>query len=237
MKSGMNLESLSKEAPYQQKTTLDISRHNLSSTPGGRSVTAQVHPGGPNRLASLAIRPPPVFRTNTEPLLRNMSATHALVPNIRSLSSTSTSQKGLMVNKKVSSQQIAEPDAATMPPLSKTASVFLLLGTTALVALCAEFMVSSINQLVLNTPLNEAFVGLIILPIVGNAAEHVTAVTVAAKNKMDLAIGVAIGSSIQIAVFITPLVVVIGWILDKDMPLYFTLFETMTLFVATFVVK
>lgn len=72
------------------------------------------------------------------------------------------------------------------------------MGSTALVAVCAEFMVSSIDHLVQTTPLGEAFVGLILLPIVGNAAEHVTAVTVAAKNKMDLAIGVAVGSSIQI---------------------------------------
>lgn len=130
-----------------------------------------------------------------------------------------------------------EVDVASEPPLSKTASVLLLLGSTALVALCAEFMVDSIDHLVVKTPLSEAFVGLIILPIVGNAAEHVTAVTVAAKNKMDLAIGVAIGSSIQIATFITPIIVVIGWILGRDMPLYFTLFETATLFVATFVVN
>lgn len=59
-------------------------------------------------------------------------------------------------------------------------------------------MVSSINAVTTNTTLGEAFVGLIILPIEGNAAEHVTAVTVAHENKMDLAIGVAIGSSIQI---------------------------------------
>ncbi len=65
-------------------------------------------------------------------------------------------------------------------------------------ALCAEFLVTSIDYLVDNTGVSEAFVGLLILPIVGNAAEYVTAVTVAAKNKMDLAIGVAVGSSIQI---------------------------------------
>ncbi|KAL9008857.1 MAG: hypothetical protein Q9173_006063 [Seirophora scorigena] len=70
-----------------------------------------------------------------------------------------------------------------------------------------------------------------------SAAEHVTAVKVAAKNKMDLAIGVAIGSSIQIALFVTPSVVLIGWMASKDMPLYFTLFETVALFVATFVVN
>jgi hypothetical protein len=73
-------------------------------------------------------------------------------------------------------------------------------------------MVSSIDNLVATDPgLSEAFIGLILLPLVGNAAEHVTAVSVAWKNKMDLAIGVAVGSSIQIALFVTPLVVIVGW--------------------------
>ena len=57
------------------------------------------------------------------------------------------------------------------------------------------------------------------------------------KNKMDLAIGVAVGSSIQIALFITPLIVIIGWGLDKPMSLYFTLFETVCLFVSAFIVN
>lgn len=82
--------------------------------------------------------------------------------------------------------------------ISRTTAVILLLASTGLVATCAEFMVSSISDVTTNTALGETFVGLIILPIVGNAAEHVTAVTVASKNKMDLAIGVAVGSSIQI---------------------------------------
>jgi len=85
--------------------------------------------------------------------------------------------------------------------ISRTTAIFLLLISTGLVALCAEFMVDSINAVVEgNSGLSEAFIGLIILPIVGNAAEHVTAVTVASKNKMDLAIGVAVGSSIQIGI-------------------------------------
>lgn len=121
--------------------------------------------------------------------------------------------------------------------ISRTSAVILLLASTGLVAICAEFMVSSIDHLVKTTPLSEAFVGLIILPIVGNAAEHVTAVTVAAKNKMDLAIGVAVGSSIQIALFVTPIIVLLGWILNKDMGLYFNIFETVTLFVSTFIIN
>ncbi|PTB68196.1 hypothetical protein BBK36DRAFT_1195204 [Trichoderma citrinoviride] len=121
--------------------------------------------------------------------------------------------------------------------LTQAAAVILLLLTTGLVAACAEFLISSIQDVVATSSVGEIFIGLIVLPIVGNAAEHVTAVTVAMKNKMDLAIGVAIGSSIQIAIFVTPLVVILGWILDKEMTLYFTLFETVCLFVSTFMVN
>ncbi|KAI4109963.1 MAG: hypothetical protein L6R37_000313 [Teloschistes peruensis] len=194
-------------------------------------------PSGPLRLASMAIRPPPVFRTPSEPLLRSTSVMRVSPPNMRCMQTGPTLRRTPTEKDKVDAPPPPNAEKASEPPLSKTASVLLLLGSTALVALCAEFMVDSIGDLVSNTPLSEAFVGLIILPIVGNAAEHVTAVTVAAKNKMDLAIGVAIGSSIQIAVFITPLVVIIGWIMNKDMSLYFTLFETVTLFVTTFVVN
>jgi len=121
--------------------------------------------------------------------------------------------------------------------LSRVSAVILLLVSTALVAVCAEFMVDSINGLVATSSVGEIFIGLIVLPIVGNAAEHVTAITVAMKNKMDLAIGVAVGSSIQIALFITPIVVIIGWAMGRPMTLYFTLFETVCLFVSTFIVN
>ena len=123
------------------------------------------------------------------------------------------------------------------PAMSRTAAIMLLLVSTGFVAFCAELLVGSIPQMISNTTVSQAFIGLIILPIVGNAAEHVTAVTVATKNKMDLAIGVAVGSSIQIALFVTPFVVLLGWIMNKDMSLYFNLFETVSLFVTAFVVN
>ncbi len=131
-----------------------------------------------------------------------------------------------------------EEDADGEPELSRTTSILLLLASTGLVALCAEFMVDSINEVVSsNSGVSETFIGLIVLPIVGNAAEHVTGVTVAMKNKMDLALGVALGSSIQIAIFVTPVVVLLGWIMDKNMSLYFTLFETVSMFVSAFIVN
>lgn len=137
-----------------------------------------------------------------------------------------------------SSVSLHSDDSAKMKKyISRRAAVILLLVSTALVAVCAEFLVTSINYLVNNTSVSEAFIGLIILPIVGNAAEHVTAVTVASKNKMDLAIGVAVGSSIQIALFVTPVIVLLGWALEKDMSLYFSLFETISLFVSAFIVN
>jgi Ca2+:H+ antiporter len=99
-------------------------------------------------------------------------------------------------------------------------------------------MVSSIDGLTASGAVSTTFVGLILLPIVGNAAEHATAVTVAAKDKMDLAIGVAVGSSMQIALLVLPLIVVLGWILDKcAMTLYFDNFQIATLFVSVLLVN
>lgn len=92
----------------------------------------------------------------------------------------------------------------TEPEMSRTAAVVMLLLSTGLVAVCAEFLVDAIPEMISSSPVSEAFIGLIILPIVGNAAEHVTAVSVATKNKMDLSIGVSVGSSIQIGKFIQP---------------------------------
>ena len=119
--------------------------------------------------------------------------------------------------------------------LSVTSSIVMLLITTAFVAICAEFLVGSIDHLISTTGISQAFLGLIILPLVGNAAEHVTAVTVAVKNKMDLAIAIALGSSIQVAILITPFMVVL-WIIKQDMSLYFSLFETVSLFASALIV-
>jgi len=123
------------------------------------------------------------------------------------------------------------------PDMSIKAAIFMLLISTGLVAVCADFMSDAIEPMVESSGISQAFIGLIILPIVGNAAEHVTAVTVAMKNKMDLSIGIAVGSSIQIAIFITPVIVILGWIMGKEMTLYFNIFETVALFVTVLVVN
>jgi Ca2+:H+ antiporter len=115
------------------------------------------------------------------------------------------------------------------------AIVFLAL-ITVLVAVCSEYLVGSIEGITLAWGISETFAGMVLLPIVGNAAEHLTAVTVSIKNKMDLAIGVAVGSSQQIAMMVTPLMVILGWIIGQPMSLYFEVFETAVLFMTVILV-
>ncbi|KAJ3149469.1 hypothetical protein HDU89_003833 [Geranomyces variabilis] len=123
------------------------------------------------------------------------------------------------------------------PNLTIGVSVALLITITLLVSVCGEYLVGSIESVAESWHLSKTFVGLIMLPIVGNAAEHVTAVTCAMRNKMDLVIGVAIGSSMQIALLVTPMCVIFGWIIDQPLSLAFSSFETAILFVSVFVVN
>ncbi|KAJ1811212.1 hypothetical protein LPJ77_000256 [Coemansia sp. RSA 2523] len=121
--------------------------------------------------------------------------------------------------------------------LTLWASIVLLLITVGIIGVCAEFLVSSIDGLTTSWNLSRSFVGIIILAIVGNASEHYSAISVAVKNKMDLALGVAVGSSIQIALFVTPVLCIIGWIIDQPMSLYFSPFTTVVLFVTVLLVN
>jgi Ca2+:H+ antiporter len=83
--------------------------------------------------------------------------------------------------------------------------------------------------------LTALFTGVILLPIIGNAAEHATAVTVAMKNKMDLSMSVALGSSLQIALFVAPVLVIAGWLIGQPMDLDFNPFELVAVAVAVLV--
>ncbi|KAL5627288.1 hypothetical protein BROUX41_003441 [Berkeleyomyces rouxiae] len=112
------------------------------------------------------------------------------------------------------------------PILSPWAAIGVLVFTTILVSICADYLVGSIDDLVEEAHISKSFIGLILIPIVGNAAEHVTAVVVAIRDKMDLAMGVAIGSSIQIALLVTPFLVIVGWIMGQPMTLHFEMFQT-----------
>ncbi|TVY74679.1 Vacuolar calcium ion transporter [Fusarium oxysporum f. sp. cubense] len=122
------------------------------------------------------------------------------------------------------------------PTLGLVAAIAVLVVTTVLVTLCADYLVNSINGLVTTSGISRGFIGLILIPIVGNAAEHVTAVVVALRDKMDLAMGVAVGSSIQIAILVAPFLVIVGWIIGAEIALHFQTFQTVAFAVSVLVV-
>lgn len=101
--------------------------------------------------------------------------------------------------------------------LSVPVSLALLFFSTIVVAFLSEYMVDSIDGLVKEWGVPEAFVGVILLPIVGNACEHASAVRMAYQNKVATAIAIAIGSSTQIAMFVVPFSVIAGWIANQDL--------------------
>ncbi|RDA90066.1 hypothetical protein CP533_2914 [Ophiocordyceps camponoti-saundersi (nom. inval.)] len=121
------------------------------------------------------------------------------------------------------------------PEIGPVSAATVLIITTVLVAICAQYLVGSIDAIVATENISKTFIGLILIPIVGNAAEHVTAVVVAMQDKMDLAMSVAIGSSIQIALGLTPFLVIVGWIIGQPMTLHFETFSTVAFAISVLV--
>jgi Ca2+:H+ antiporter len=117
----------------------------------------------------------------------------------------------------------AEENHQTKPNIWLWSSVLLV--CTLLVALESELLVDALEVATSQLGLTSLFTGVILVPIVGNAAEHATAVTVAMKNKMDLSVSVAVGSSMQIALFVAPVLVIAGWFFKQPMDLDFNPFE------------
>ncbi|KAG1905287.1 calcium proton exchanger [Suillus fuscotomentosus] len=128
-------------------------------------------------------------------------------------------------------------DTEVEPDMSVPVSLGLLVVVTVLVAVTAEFLVDSINGLTASGAIGKEFVAVILLPIVGNAAEHVTAVTVSVKDKLTLSLGVAVGSSIQIALFVIPFIVTLAWIMGKQLTLLFDPLESIVLFLSVITVN
>jgi len=121
--------------------------------------------------------------------------------------------------------------------LSVAGSASLLILCTLVVAGCSENLVDSIEGVSTKFGLPKAFIGVILLPIVGNAAEHATAVTSAYRGKLDLAIGVSVGSSTQIALFVVPVAVLSGWYFGTPMSLNFRLFDMACQMLSVFLVS
>lgn len=107
-------------------------------------------------------------------------------------------------------------------------SIVVLIGATVLIGVESEFFVSAVEPMTKNFGLSEFFVGIILVPIIGNAAEHSTAIVMAYKNKMDVAMEIALGSSLQIILFVTPVLIFLS-LLFSPMSIIFNEFELIAL--------
>jgi Ca2+:H+ antiporter len=130
---------------------------------------------------------------------------------------------------------VADPKESDGTAWSAKKSTLILLGATAFVALLSEFLVGSIENVRSTLGLTEVFIGVIVVAIIGNAAEHSTAVTMAMKNKMDLSVGIAVGSSLQIALFVAPVLVFLSYAFGRPMDLEFTMPEIVAVGVSVYI--
>lgn len=112
------------------------------------------------------------------------------------------------------------------PVIGFGSGVAWLVGMTVVVAILSEYIVATIEEASNTWGLSVSFISIILLPIVGNAAEHAGAIIFAWKNKLDITLGISLGSAAQISVFVVPLSVVLAWIMGIPMDLDFNLIET-----------
>ncbi|PHH86427.1 hypothetical protein CDD83_10269 [Cordyceps sp. RAO-2017] len=121
--------------------------------------------------------------------------------------------------------------------LDAVSSCVVLVLSTLGVATCSDRLVDSIDGFVKALGLSRSFVGLIIVPIVGNLGCFVGTVEWPRANRIQLAISVIVSSTLQISLFVTPLLVVVGWVIDQKMSLQFDTFQTTVLTISTLVVN
>jgi Ca2+:H+ antiporter len=111
------------------------------------------------------------------------------------------------------------------PSLILPVAVGLMVATTIGIVIMSELLVGAVEPVAVQWGLSEFFIGVMLVPLVGNIAEHIVAVQVAFQNKMDLSLGIAIGSGLQIALFVTPVLVFVGILVGHPMTLVFNTYE------------
>ena len=134
--------------------------------------------------------------------------------------------------------EVTSSDATATRAQGVNGAVWRLLAATALVAVMSELLVGAVSETARAFGLTQLFLGVVVVAIVGNAAEHYSAVTMAMRNQMDAAVAIAIGSSTQIALFVAPVLVFLSYaIAPAPMDLLFSLFELVSIGVAVLVIS
>jgi Ca2+:H+ antiporter len=126
-------------------------------------------------------------------------------------------------------QEIQPVGAGHHPSWSLRATSIILALATIGVAFMSELLISTVEPVVISLGVSEFFLGIILIPLIGNVAEHLVALKVAVQNQMDLSVEISLASSLQIALFVAPVLVFISLIMGNPMLLIFNEFELLAL--------
>jgi Ca2+:H+ antiporter len=190
-------------------------------------------------LASIALIIPALFRYLRPPhLIINEAALSLAIAAILIVVYALSLVFSLHTHKELFRGSIGEPSREAVhlsQPWSWRVALIVLGVATFFIAWMSEILVGSVEQAAEAVGMSSVFVGIIVVAIVGNAAEHSTAVLMAIKNRMDLSFGIAIGSSTQIALFVAPLLVFLSYVMaPQPMDLVFTRGEILAVILSTF---
>lgn len=122
-------------------------------------------------------------------------------------------------------------DEEGSPKWKLSSSILILSAAAVLVAVQSEALVSTVEQVVRTFGIPEAFIGIVLIPILGNVAENASAIIMAVKNKVDISVEIAVGSSMQIAMFVAPLLVIISFIQGHPMAYVYNFFEVVSMLI------
>jgi Ca2+:H+ antiporter len=190
-------------------------------------------------LAAFGLLVPAIFHELPEVTASDLGVEHELsigVSAILILTYLAHLVFSLVTHKRLFNPELRGDATGKAPWSTRTATIVLVVATL-LVAVMSEMLVSTVEHASHFLGMNKIFIGVVVVAIVGNAAEHSTAVLVALKNEMDLAVGIALGSALQIALFVAPVLVFTSYLRAEPMDLRFTSLEVLAVLVGVLIAR
>jgi Ca2+:H+ antiporter len=190
-------------------------------------------------LAAFGLLVPAIFHELPEVSARDINLEHELSIGVASI--LILTYLAHLIFSLITHKRLFNPDrhegAAEEPRWSSRTATAVLIGATLLVAVMSEMLVGTVEHASHFLGMNKVFIGVVVVAIVGNAAEHSTAVLVALKNEMDLAVGIALGSALQIALFVAPVLVFTSYLRSEPMDLRFTSLEVLAVLIGVLIAR
>ena len=211
---------------------LKHSTQSFNRTAAGTGATMLV-------LAAFGLLVPAIFHELPEVSSRDLQLEHELsvgVSMILLLTYLAHLVFSLITHKRLFNPVVVVPSEDGRHWSSSKATIVLIVATV-LVAAMSEMLVGTVEHASHFMGMNKVFIGVVVVAIVGNAAEHSTAVLVAIKNEMDLAVGIALGSALQIALFVAPVLVFASYLRSAPMDLRFTSLEVLAVLAGVLIAR